>query len=160
MTIEKNELSPGDPAPKFTLPGSGQTDISLEDYKGNKLVLYFYPRDDTPGCTKQAIGFSSLAKEFAAEDTMILGVSGDSVSSHEKFISKHDIAIPLASDEETQTLEAYGVWVEKNMYGRKFMGVERATYLINRDGKISQIWRKVKVPGHVEVVLQAAKGLA
>ena len=160
MTDKHISLDAGNEAPAFTLPGDGGTEISLSDYAGKKLILYFYPRDDTSGCTKQAIGFTELSGDFEKTDAVVVGVSADSVQSHDKFKAKHNLSIPLASDEQNGMLKDYGVWVEKSMYGRKFMGIERTTFLIDRDGKIAQVWRKVKVPGHMEAVLEAAQDLA
>jgi peroxiredoxin Q/BCP len=122
------------------------------------LVLYFYPKDNTPGCTTQAIDFTAAAKAFEAANTAVVGVSADSLKKHDNFITKHQLAIPLISDEDHVALNAYGVWVEKSMYGKKFMGIERATYLISEDGNIAAIWRKVKVKGHIEAVLEAVGG--
>jgi len=150
-------LSVGDKAPDFTLPGDGGAEISLADFRGKKLVLYFYPKDDTPGCTTEAKDFTASAKDYAAAGAAVVGMSKDTAAKHDKFIAKHDLAIQLASDEAGETVEAYGVWVEKNMYGRKYMGIERATFLIDEDGIVQQIWRKVKVKGHVEAVLEAVK---
>jgi len=147
----------GDVAPDFTLPGDGGQTISLADLKGKKVVLYFYPKDDTPGCTKEAIAFTGMKDEFEAAGAVIIGVSKDTVAKHDKFKAKHDLTIDRAGDEAGDMIEAYGVWVEKNMYGKKYMGIERATYLIDADGKIAEIWRKVKVPGHAEKVLEAVK---
>lgn len=146
-------------APDFTLPASGGDTLTLSDMKGSAVVLFFYPRDDTSGCTKESIAFSQLLQEFAAANTKVIGISKDSIAKHEKFITKHDLTVPLASDENDTVCEAYGVWKEKSMYGKKFMGIERSTFLIDADGKIAQIWRKVKVPGHAEAVLEAAKAL-
>jgi peroxiredoxin Q/BCP len=151
-------LSDGDRAPDFELPGTGGKPVRLKDFAGRKLVLYFYPKDDTSGCTKQAIDFNALRGEFARAGTDILGVSPDSVASHAKFSRKHDLALPLASDEARDTLNAYGVWTQKSMYGRKYMGVERTTFLI-MDGRIVRTWRKVSVPGHAGEVLDAAKSI-
>jgi peroxiredoxin Q/BCP len=148
----------GDAAPSFTLPRDGGGDVSLSDFAGKKVVLYFYPKDDTPGCTKEALGFTDMVADFDAAGTVILGVSKDSVSKHEKFVAKHDLKIALLSDEEGDVCERDGTWVEKSMYGKTYMGIERATFLIGADGKIVQVWRKVKVPGHVEAVLEAARG--
>ena len=148
----------GDTAPAFTLPRDGGGEVSLSDFAGKKVVLYFYPKDDTPGCTKEALGFTDMVAEFDAAGTVILGVSKDSVKKHEKFAAKHDLKIALLSDEEGDVCERYGTWVEKSMYGKTYMGIERATYLIGADGKIAEVWRKVKVPGHVEAVLEAARG--
>ncbi|KQB97794.1 alkyl hydroperoxide reductase [Loktanella sp. 1ANDIMAR09] len=147
----------GDTAPDFSLPRDGGEIVNLSDFKGKKVVLYFYPKDDTPGCTKEAIGFTDMVEAFAAEDTIVLGVSKDSVKKHDKFVAKHDLKIALLSDEEGDVCERYGTWVEKSMYGKTYMGIERATYLIGADGKIAQVWRKVKVPGHVEAVLEAVR---
>jgi peroxiredoxin Q/BCP len=148
----------GDTAPDFKLSDAEGKPVRLKDFAGRKLVLYFYPKDDTSGCTRQAIEFNALRAEFARVGTDLLGVSPDSVASHVKFRKKHDLALPLASDEAKDTLNAYGVWTQKSMYGRKYMGVERTTFLI-RDGKIARTWRKVSVPGHAEEVLEAAKSL-
>lgn len=150
-------LETGAPAPDFSLPlGDGKT-VSLKDFAGRKLVIYFYPKDDTSGCTKEAIEFNGLRDAFAAAGCAILGVSPDSVASHAKFAKKYDLAIDLAADPEKKMLADYGVWVEKSMYGRKYMGVERTTVLVDAAGKIAQVWEKVKVPGHAEAVLQAAR---
>jgi peroxiredoxin Q/BCP len=149
----------GDAAPAFLLPVDGGGEKSLADFAGRKLVLYFYPKDDTSGCTKEAIAFNGLRQDFAAAGAAILGVSADSVASHDKFKAKYDLAFPLASDEKKGMLEAYGVWVEKSMYGRAYMGIERTTMLIDAQGKIARIWSKVKVPGHAEEVLAAAQKL-
>ena len=154
-----SELAVGSKAPDFDLPVAEGETINLKGLKGKNVVLYFYPKDDTPGCTKEAIAFTQAKGDFEAANTTIIGVSADSLKKHEKFASKHDLAITLASDEENQAIEAYGVWVEKNMYGKKYMGIERATYLIDAEGKIAQVWRKVKVPGHVDKVLEAAREL-
>lgn len=152
-------LEPGDPAPAFSLPGAGGETVSLAALKGKKIVLYFYPKDDTSGCTKEAIEFNGLRDQFARAKTVVVGMSPDSVKSHDKFREKYDLALPLAADETKEILSAYGVWVEKSMYGRKYMGVERSTFLIDEKGKIARIWRKVKVPGHAEEVLAAAEAL-
>jgi peroxiredoxin Q/BCP len=153
-------LNAGSKAPDFTLPRDGGGDISLSDFKGKQLVLYFYPKDDTSGCTKEAIDLNALKGEFEALKCEILGVSPDSAATHVKFKTKHNLALTLAADESKAMLEAYGVWVEKSMYGRKYMGVERTTLLIDATGTITQIWRKVKVPGHAEAVLKAVKANA
>ena len=145
------------PAPDFTLPVTGGGEISLSALKGRAVVLYFYPRDDTPGCTKEAIGFSEHLDAFAVAGTKVFGISRDTMAKHDKFTAKHDLSVPLLTDEDGAMCEAYGVWVEKNMYGKKSMGIERATYLIDANGVIAQVWRKVKVPGHVEAVLEAAQ---
>ena len=152
-------LTPETQAPAFSLPATGGTELSLDSLKGKKVVLYFYPKDDTSGCTLEARNFEALRKDFEDADTEIVGVSPDSVKSHDKFRAKYDLHFTLASDESKAMLETYGVWVEKSMYGRKYMGVERTTVLIDRDGKIARVWNKVKVPGHVEEVLEAARGL-
>jgi peroxiredoxin Q/BCP len=153
------ELAAGSKAPAFTLQRDGGSQVSLKDFKGGNLVLYFYPRADTPGCTKEAIAFSSLRKSFAKTGTEILGVSADPIRTQDKFKSKHKLTITLASDETKQMLEAYGAWGEKSMYGRKYMGVIRKTFLIDAQGRIARIWPKVTVPGHAEEVLEAAKSL-
>ncbi|MFK7753267.1 MAG: thioredoxin-dependent thiol peroxidase [Sedimentitalea sp.] len=148
-----------DPAPDFTLPRDGGGSVSLADLKGKAIVLFFYPRDDTPGCTKESIGFSADMAAFEAAGAKVLGISKDSVKSHDKFVAKHALTTPLLSDENTTMCEDYDVWKEKNMYGKTYMGIERTTYLIDADGKIAQVWRKVKVPGHVEKVLEAVRAL-
>jgi thioredoxin-dependent peroxiredoxin len=153
------ELVAGAKAPAFTLQRDGGSKVSLKDFKGHKLVLYFYPKADTPGCTKEAVAFSRLRAEFARADTEILGVSADSVNAQDKFKSKHKLAIALGSDESKRMLTAYGAWGEKSMYGRKFMGVIRKTFLIDGAGRIVRIWPNVRVPGHAEEVLTAAQGL-
>jgi len=149
----------GAKAPAFSLPSDGGGKVSLKEFKGRNLVLYFYPKADTPGCTKEAIAFSRLRAEFAKADTAILGVSADPVPSQDKFKSKHKLTIALGSDETKKTLAAYGAWGEKSMYGRKFMGVVRKTFLIDASGRIVRIWPKVRVPGHAEEVLAAAREL-
>ncbi|GAB4491894.1 MAG: peroxiredoxin [Parvularculaceae bacterium] len=148
-------LKPGDRAPAFAMPADDGNTVSLKDFKGKKLVLYFYPKDDTSGCTKEALAFTELKPKFEQAGAAILGVSKDSVPKHRKFKEKHGLDIALASDEDGEVLEKYGVWVEKSMYGRKYMGIERATFLIDESGVIRQIWRKVRVPGHAEAVLAA-----
>jgi len=149
----------GDKAPDFELPDDKGGKLSLKAFAGKKLILYFYPKDDTSGCTKEAIDFNGLKDDFAKAGATIVGVSPDSVASHVKFKTKHDLGLTLGSDETKAVLEAYGVWVEKSMYGRKYMGVERTTFLIDSKGKIAALWNKVKVPGHAEAVLAAAKAL-
>jgi thioredoxin-dependent peroxiredoxin len=146
-------------APSFHLPRDGGGQVLSTDYTGKKLVLFFYPRADTPGCTKEAIDFSRLRGEFAAADTEVLGISADTVKAQDSFRNKHQLTIPLISDEEHQTLEAYGAWGEKSMYGRKFLGILRTTVLIGADGRIGRIWRNVRVDGHAEEVLAAARQL-
>jgi peroxiredoxin Q/BCP len=153
------ELVAGAKAPTFTLPRDGGTTVSLKDFKGRNLVLYFYPKADTPGCTKEAIAFSALRAAFAKAGTDILGVSADQVAAQDKFKSKHKLKIALGSDESKAMLQAYGAWGEKSMYGRKFMGVIRKTFLIDGTGRIVRIWPKVRVPGHAEEVLEAARAL-
>jgi thioredoxin-dependent peroxiredoxin len=153
------ELGPGVKAPAFTLPRDGGGSISLADFAGRKLVLYFYPRADTPGCTKEAIDFSRLKSAFAKAGTEVLGVSADPVPAQEKFKTKHKLSIALASDEKHRMIEAYGVWQEKSMYGRKFMGIVRATFLIGPDQRVAKIWPKVSVTGHAEEVLAVAQAL-
>lgn len=147
------------PAPDFTLPGTGGEEVTLSALKGQPVVLFFYPRDDTPGCTKESIGFSESRTEFEAAGARVFGISKDSMASHEKFAAKRELQIPLLSDENGTTCEDFGVWKEKNMYGKKYMGIERTTYLIAADGTIARIWNKVKVPGHVEAVLEAVHAL-
>lgn len=146
-------------APDFTLPRDGGDRVSLSDLRPGPVVLFFYPRDDTSGCTKEAIAFSGLKSEFDAAGATVIGISKDSVASHEKFRDKHDLTVPLLSDADDETCEAYGVWTEKNMYGKKFFGIERSTFLIDGDGRIARVWRKVKVPGHAEEVLEAVRAL-
>ncbi|MGQ4272816.1 thioredoxin-dependent thiol peroxidase [Terrihabitans sp. B22-R8] len=150
-------LTVGSPAPDFSLPVEGGGEISLSSLKGRKVVLYFYPKDDTSGCTQEALEFNQARAGFDAANTTIIGISPDSLKSHTKFKTKHSLDFQLASDEEKSVLQAYGIWVEKSMYGRKYMGVERTTLLIDADGKIVQIWPKVKVTGHVQEVLSVAQ---
>ena len=152
-------VSEGDVAPGFELPRDGGETVSLEELKGRPVVLYFYPKDDKSGCTKEAVNFTALADEFAAAGAEIIGVSPDPVKSHDKFKAKHELTVTLASDEEKEVIQAYGVWGEKKMYGKTYMGVERSTFVIDKDGKIAKVWRKVKVPGHAEAVLEAVKSL-
>ncbi|MDS7597302.1 peroxiredoxin [Agrobacterium tumefaciens] len=149
----------GSLAPDFTLPRNGGGTVTLSDLKGKAVVLYFYPKDDTSGCTAEAIDFSALGAQFEAANTIVIGISPDSVKSHDKFAAKHSLSVMLAADEEKSVLEAYGVWKEKSMYGKKYMGVERTTVLVAPDGTIAEIWNKVKVAGHAEAVLDAAKKL-
>jgi peroxiredoxin Q/BCP len=150
------ELTAGDKAPAFKLPTDGGGELSLAGLGGRKVVLYFYPKDDTSGCTQEAIDFNGLRAQFAKAGAEIVGVSPDPVKKHDKFKAKHELGFALVSDESKAMLESYGVWVEKSMYGRKYMGVERTTFLIDGKGKIAQVWRKVKVPGHAQEVLAAA----
>jgi peroxiredoxin Q/BCP len=152
-------LAPGKKAPAFTLPADGGGKISLADFAGKNLVLYFYPKADTPGCTREAQAFSKLRLAFQRAGTAVLGVSADPVAKQDKFKAKYDLTIPLASDETHKMLTAYGAWGEKTLYGRKFMGVIRMTYLIDESGKIATVWPKVSVDGHAEEVLEAAKAL-
>lgn len=147
----------GDDAPDFTLPRDGGGDISLARLRGKKVIVYFYPKDDTTGCTKEACGFRDALPKFDKVAAAVVGVSRDTVDSHDKFKRKYDLPFALASDCDGAVCEAYGTWVEKNMYGRKYMRIERATFLIDERGKLRGIWRKVKVPGHVDEVLAAAK---
>lgn len=151
------ELAEGTTAPDFSLPRDGGGTVSLADFRGRTVVLYFYPKDDTSGCTTEAVAFTGLIGEFEKASAVVIGMSPDPVKQHDKFKAKHDLQVILAADEEKTTLEAYGVWQEKSMYGKKYMGVERSTFLIDGDGKITRIWRKVKVPGHAEEVLEAVK---
>jgi peroxiredoxin Q/BCP len=152
-------LVAGAKAPDFTLAGDDGRNVSLADFRGRKLVLYFYPKADTPGCTREAMAFSALKPRFAKADTVILGVSADPVKAQDAFKRKHGLAIALASDETHKMLAAYGVWGEKSMYGRTYMGITRATFLIGPDGRIARTWPKVRVDGHAEEVLAAAQGL-
>jgi thioredoxin-dependent peroxiredoxin len=153
------ELKVGQLAPGFTLPRDGGGNVSLDEFKGRKLVLYFYPRADTPGCTREAIDFSKLRREFEKAETDILGVSADPVPAQDAFKKKHHLTISLLSDGTHRMLEAYGAWGKKSMYGKTFMGILRSTVLIGRDGRIARIWPKVKVDGHAADVLEAAKAL-
>jgi peroxiredoxin Q/BCP len=153
------ELAEGAKAPAFELPRDGGGSVSLKDFKGKKLLIYFYPKADTPGCTRESIDFSKLRAEFQKAGTEILGVSADAVAAQDKFKKKHDLKIALLSDETHKMLEAYGVWGKKSMYGRTYMGVTRATFLIGPDGRIARIWPKVRVDGHAAEVLAAAKAL-
>jgi peroxiredoxin Q/BCP len=151
-------LQAGDKAPAFDLPtDTGR--VSLASLKGKKIVLYFYPKDDTSGCTSEALQFSSEVEEFAKLGAVIVGVSKDSAASHAKFRLKHDLTVELAADTTGEIVEIYGAWVEKSMYGRKYMGIDRSTFLIDADGVIREVWRKVKVPGHIKAVLTAARAL-
>lgn len=152
-------IETGHTAPDFTLPTDTVEDINLASLKGKKFVLYFYPKDDTPGCTKEAIGFSERINEFDKLGITVIGVSKDTVAKHAKFRTKHDLSVILGSDEDGTTCDAYGVWVEKNMYGRKYMGIERATFLVDEAGIVRGIWRKVKVKDHVDAVYDAAAAL-
>lgn len=152
-------ITEGTKAPDFALPDDTGEKVRLSKLKGRPIVVYFYPKDDTSGCTKEAKDFSCLAGEFASAGAELVGISPDSPASHQKFKSKHDLTIRLLADEQKKVAEAYGVWVEKSMYGRKYMGVERSTFLIDKTGKLVKSWRKVKVPGHAEEVLAAVRAL-
>ena len=149
----------GDAAPDFTLPRDDGDDVTLSALRPRKAVLYFYPRDDTSGCTREALDFTAHLAAFDVADAVVIGVSKDSVAKHAKFRAKHDLGVILLSDEQGDVCERYGTWVEKSMYGKTYMGIERATFVIGGDGKIAEIWRKVKVPGHVAAVLDAVKAL-
>jgi len=153
------ELQSGDPAPAFDLPSDGGGRARLADFEGKTLVLYLYPKDDTSGCTSEANAFTALAEDFKKAGAVIVGLSKDSIKSHDKFKAKYGLEVTLASDESGETIEALGSWVEKSMYGRKYMGIDRSTFLIDAAGVIRQIWRKVKVPGHADQVLKAARAL-
>ncbi len=152
-------LTVGDKAPAFALPAAGGRTISLDALKGRKVVIYFYPKDDTSGCTQEAKDFQARRAEFAAADTEVIGVSPDSLKSHDRFRMKLGLEFPLVADESRELIEALGLWVEKSMYGRRYMGVERATVLVDREGRIARVWPKVKVPGHADEVLAAARAL-
>ncbi|QIE42091.1 thioredoxin-dependent thiol peroxidase [Meridianimarinicoccus aquatilis] len=152
-------LDEGAPAPDFTLPQDGGDDVTLSHLKGKTVVLYFYPRDDTSGCTKQAVAFTEHTAAFEAAGAVVLGVSKDTVAKHGKFRAKHDLGIALLSDADSDVCERYGVWAEKSMYGKTYLGIERSTFIIDGTGTVRKIWRKVKVPGHVEAVLDAVKAL-
>ena len=152
-------LNVGDQIPDVTLTGMDGAPLSLSAFRGNKLVLYFYPKDDTSGCTREAQDFTALAGEFEKSGTWILGVSKDDPKKHQKFTEKYELKVSLASDMDGSVCEAFGTWGEKSLYGRKYMGIERATFLIDRDGTVARVWRKVKVPGHADDVLAAARDL-
>ncbi|MEM0946661.1 MAG: peroxiredoxin [Pseudomonadota bacterium] len=152
-------IEPGQAAPDFTLPRDGGTDVTLSALAPKAVVLYFYPRDDTSGCTKEAIAFTGLATAFEEAGVVVLGVSKDTVAKHEKFRDKHDLGVALLSDADGDVCERYGAWVEKQMYGKSYMGIERSTFLIDGTGTVREVWRKVKVPGHAEAVLEAARSL-
>jgi peroxiredoxin Q/BCP len=153
-------LEVGDKAPGFDLPTDGGGRFRLNAQRGKAVVIYFYPKDDTSGCTLEAIDFSGRRRDFERAGATIVGISPDSVRDHDKFKAKHDLTIALAADEDKETAEAYGVWIEKSMYGRKYMGVDRSTFLVDKEGVLAAIWRKVKVKGHVEEVLDAAKSIS
>jgi peroxiredoxin Q/BCP len=150
----------GDPAPDFDLATDGGGRFRLSEQRGRPVVLYFYPKDDTSGCTKEAIGFSEKKADFEEMQTLVIGLSPDDAGSHDRFKDKYGLTITLGADTERQAAEAYGVWIEKSMYGRKYMGVDRSTFLIDRDGVVAKVWRNVKVPGHVEDVLDTARLVA
>lgn len=147
-------IEEGSPAPDFTLPSDDGRDVTLSDLRGKKVVLYFYPKDDTPGCTTQACDFRDAAPSFAGVDAVVLGVSADSIESHRKFRQKYDLNFPLLADESHGVAEAYGVWKEKSMYGRKFMGIERSTFLIDEKGEVEKVWRKVSPKGHADMLTE------
>lgn len=149
----------GSKAPSFTLDRDGGGKVSLKEFSGKPLVLYFYPKDDTTGCTREAQDFSAAAPSFRKAGAAVLGISRDTVKAHDRFVGKYDLTIPLASDPEGVTIAAYGSWVEKTLYGRKYMGIDRSTFLIDAKGRIVRVWRKVRVPGHVDEVLAAVKAL-
>ena len=149
----------GKVAPKFTVETDEGSKLKLSDLKGQNVVIYFYPKDDTSGCTKEAIQFTELKSAFSKQNTVVLGISPDSIAKHQKFKTKHDLDVLLGADENKKIAESYGVWVEKQMYGKKYMGVERSTFLVDPKGKVAKAWRKVKVPGHAEAVLDAVKEL-
>ncbi len=151
------QLAAGAKAPDFSLPRDGGGKVALKDYRGEKLVIFFYPKADTPGCTRESIAFSQLREAFAAAGTQLLGVSADAVKAQDAFKAKHGLTIPLGSDATHKMLESYGVWGEKSMYGKTYMGIVRSTFLIGGDGRIARVWRNVKVPGHAEEVLEAAQ---
>ena len=152
-------IGPGDKAPDFDLPTDGGGKLSTKDLKGRKVVLYFYPKDDTSGCTKEAIAFGDALPQLEKMGATVIGVSRDSVASHDKFKTKYDLSFPLVADVDGTLCQAYGVWVEKSMYGRKYMGIDRSTFLVDGTGTVRKVWRKVKVPGHVEEVVEAVKAL-
>lgn len=153
-------LAENDPAPEFTLPATGGRTVSLAAMKGKPFVLYFYPRADTPGCTKEAQGFQQALPELAGIGVDVIGVSKDSVTAQEKFAEKYGLTFPLASDTDGRVVEAYGAWVEKSMYGKSYLGIDRSTVLVDKEGRIAKVWRKVKVPGHAADVVQAARRLS
>jgi thioredoxin-dependent peroxiredoxin len=154
-----SDLSIGSPAPDFRLPRDGGGTIALSDFRGKPVVVYFYPKDDTSGCTVEALAFTALADAFAEAGATVIGISPDSAAKHDKFVKKHGLTVALAADEEQVAANAYGVWKEKSMYGKTYMGIERSTFLIAADGTITRIWPKVKVQGHAEEVLEAVKAL-
>ena len=153
-------LKQGDTAPDFTLQTNGGGDVTLSGHKGHPVIVYFYPKDNTPGCTTEALDFTALSQDFSEVNARIIGISPDSVKKHDNFIAKYDLSILLAADVEKTVCEAYGVWVEKKMYGKSYMGVERSTFLIDKDGKLARIWNKVKVKGHAAEVLEATRAIS
>ena len=153
-------LNEGDPVPDVELVNLEGKTVRTTDFRGQKIVFYFYPKDDTSGCTAEAQAFTALAEEFEKSGTWVLGISKDDAKKHAKFIEKYDLKVSLATDPDGSVCEAFGTWIEKSMYGRKYMGIDRATFLVDRDGRIHRIWRKVKVPGHAEEVLAASRELA
>jgi len=152
-------VEPGEKAPDFTLPTDGAGSVTLSKLSGKKVVLYFYPKDDTSGCTAEACGFRDQLPDFSKVKAQVIGVSKDSVERHDKFKKKYGLNFPLVSDEDGKICARYGTWIEKSLYGRKYMGIDRATFVIDKTGTVAKVWRKVKVPGHVEEVLQAVKAL-
>jgi len=161
MPVKLTDLKAGDDAPSFSMPGSGDCgDLSLTDYAGKYLVLYFYPKDNTPGCTTEAVDFTALKDKFSALNAEIIGVSRDSIKKHDNFIAKKELGIILGADLEGKVTEDYGVWVEKSMYGKTYMGIQRATFLIGPNGKIAEVWPKVRVKGHAEAVLERLRELS
>lgn len=159
MSTDTATLEPGTLAPDFDLPRDGGGRVSLTHYSGRPVVLFFYPKDNTPACTNEAVAFTALGDQFAQLNAAVIGVSADNVKSHEKFIAKHSLTMVLGADEDTATCQAYGVWKEKSMYGKSYMGIERTTFLIDGNGKIARVWPKVKVEGHAEDVLAAVRAL-
>lgn len=157
--MSAKSASVGAEAPDFTLPRDGGGSVTLSDLRPGKVVLYFYPKDDTPGCTLEAQDFTALKSQFDANDTTVIGISKDSAAKHDKFCKKYGLSVTLASDENGSTCEDYGVWTEKSMYGKTYMGIERTTFLIDGTGKIARIWNKVSVKGHADEVLEAARAL-
>ena len=152
-------IEPGDKAPDFTMPTDGSGKVTLSELKGKKVVLYFYPKDDTSGCTAEACGFRDSFPDYGKTGAVVVGISKDSVAAHDRFKKKHGLPFMLASDAHSDVCEKYGAWVEKSMYGRKYMGIDRSTFLIDRSGTVRGVWRKVRVPGHVAEVLKAAAAL-
>lgn len=152
-------LTEGDKAPAFDLPSDSGKNVKLSEFKGKKVVLYFYPKDDTPGCTKEAVGFTEALAKFKRAGAVVIGASKDTVEKHGKFRDKYELKIPLVSDEDGSLCKDYGVWAKKMNYGKSYMGIERSTFLIDEKGKVAKVWRKVRVPGHVEEVLEAVKAL-